>query len=180
LSASLTTSAAFLAFFLAESVMGEIMGQLFVVVTIALLSSWLLTMTMIPMLCIYFIKIKKTRTSQSEKKGFFDRFNVHYGNLLYGSLCRPYILIISIVVVFFLAMAGFGKLPFIFLPDSERAIVSANIELPLGTDIKRTEQVIEEIEDFIRENLMVNENQDDGIISWSSYIGEGAPKYTMG
>jgi multidrug efflux pump subunit AcrB len=156
------------------------MGQLFVVVTIALLSSWLLAMTMIPMLCIYFIKIKKTRTSQSEKKGFFDRFNVHYGNLLYGSLCRPYILIISIVVVFFLAMAGFGKLPFIFLPDSERAIVSANIELPLGTDIKRTEQVIEEIEDFIRENLMVNENQDDGIISWSSYIGEGAPKYDLG
>ena len=77
-------------------------------------------------------------------------------------------------------MAGFGKLPFIFLPDSERAIVSANIELPLGTDIKRTEQVIEEIEDFIKKNLLVSENQNEGIISWSSYIGEGAPKYDLG
>ncbi|KPL17175.1 MAG: hypothetical protein AMS26_01860 [Bacteroides sp. SM23_62] len=180
LSASLTTSAAFLAFFLAESVMGEIMGQLFVVVTIALLSSWLLAMTMIPMLCIYFIKVKRTRTSRPRKQSYFDRFNVHYGNLLFGSLRRPYILIISIAVIFFLAMAGFGRLPFVFLPDSERAIVSANIELPLGTDIKRTEQVITEIEEFIKDSLLVTENRDEGVVSWSSYIGEGAPKYDLG
>ncbi len=38
---SLTTSAAFLAFFLAENTMGEIMGVLFVVISLALLSSWL-------------------------------------------------------------------------------------------------------------------------------------------
>ncbi len=180
LSASLTTSAAFLAFFLAESVMGEIMGQLFVVVTIALLSSWLLAMTMIPMLCIYFIRIKKSRSSHSGKQGFFERFNIHYGKLLYGSLRRPYILILSIVIVFFLAMVGFGRLPFIFLPDSDRAIVSANIELPLGTDIQRTEQVMIEIEQFIKDSLLVSGNRDEGILSWSSYIGEGAPKYDLG
>ena len=100
LSASLTTSAAFLAFFLAESVMGEIMGPLFVVVTVALLSSWLLTMTMIPMLCIYFIRVKKSKASHPEKKSYFDRFNVHYGKLLYGSLKRPYIIVLSIIVLF--------------------------------------------------------------------------------
>ncbi len=180
LSASLTTSAAFLAFFLAESVMGEIMGQLFVVVTIALLSSWLLTMTMIPMLCIYFIKVKKTTTSQPGRQTYFDRFNVRYGKLLYGSLRRPYILVISIVVLFFLAMSGFGKLPFIFMPDSERAIVSANIELPLSTDIKRTEQIIIEIEEFIKDSLLVSDRRAEGILSWSSYVGEGAPKYDLG
>jgi multidrug efflux pump subunit AcrB len=180
LSASLTTSAAFLAFFLAESVMGEIMGQLFVVVTVALLSSWLLAMTMIPMLCIYFIKIKKKRESETGRAGLFDRFNVQYSKLLYASLRRPYILVTSIVILFFLAMFGFGKLPFIFFPDSERAIVSANIELPLGTDIKRTEQVIAEIEDFIRDSLLVNDRRTEGIMNWSSYIGEGAPKYDLG
>ena len=150
LSASLTTSAAFLAFFLAESVMGEIMGQLFVVV------------------------------SQPDKKSSFDRLNNYYGKLLAGSLRRPYILITAIVIIFFLAMNGFSKLPFIFMPESERAIVSANIELPLGTDIKRTEQVIIEIEDFIEDSLLVSGSRAEGVISWSSYIGEGAPKYDLG
>ncbi|MDE2806774.1 MAG: efflux RND transporter permease subunit, partial [Gemmatimonadota bacterium] len=40
---SLTTSAAFLSFFLAESIMGEMVGPLFSVISIALLSSWLLS-----------------------------------------------------------------------------------------------------------------------------------------
>jgi len=180
LSASLTTSAAFLAFFLAESVMGEIMGQLFVVVTIALLSSWLLAMTLIPMLCIAFIRVKKTKAAQPEKKSNFDRLNNYYGNFLTGSLRRPYILVTAIIIIFFLAMFGFSKVPFIFMPESERAIVSANIELPLGTDIKRTEQVIKEIEEFIKDSLVVDGDRIDGVISWSSYIGEGAPKYDLG
>ena len=180
LSASLTTSAAFLAFFLAESVMGEIMGQLFIVVTVALMSSWLLAMTLIPMLCIFFVRVKKTKASKPQKRSNFDRLNVYYGKLLAGSLRRPYILVISIIVLFVLAMSGFSKLPFIFMPESERAIVSANIELPLGTDIKRTEQVIVEIEDFIKESLLVGEKRIEGVINWSSYIGEGAPKYDLG
>ena len=180
LSASLTTSAAFLAFFLAESVMGEIMGQLFVVVTIALLSSWLLAMTLIPMLCILFIKVKKAKVSQSEKKSYFDKFNVYYGKFLTGSLHRPYILITSIIIIFVLALSGFSKLPFVFMPESERAIVSANIELPLGTDIRRTEQVIVEIEDFIKDSLLAGDDRVEGVRSWSSYIGEGAPKYDLG
>ena len=87
---------------------------------------------------------------------------------------------LPIIVIFFLAMFGFSKLPFIFMPESERAIVSANIELPLGTDIKRTEQVIKEIEEFIKDNLVVDGDRIDGVISWSSYIGEGAPKYDLG
>ena len=54
---SLTTSAAFLAFFLAENTMGEMMGPLFVVITMALLSSWLMAMTVIPMLAINMIRV---------------------------------------------------------------------------------------------------------------------------
>ncbi len=180
LSASLTTSAAFLAFFLAESVMGEIMGQLFVVVTIALITSWLLAITLIPMLCVYFLKIKKTTNNQEVKRTLFDKFNAYYGRLLIGSLRKPYKIVVFIIVAFFLAMFGFTKIPFVFLPDSERAIVSANLELPLGTDIKRTEQVINEIEEFIIDSLLVDKNREEGVIKWSSYIGEGAPKYDLG
>ena len=63
---SLTTSAAFLSFFLAASIMGEMMGPLFSVITIALLSSWLLSLTMVTLLAVCFIRVKR-QASQSEK-----------------------------------------------------------------------------------------------------------------
>ncbi|MCZ6653491.1 MAG: efflux RND transporter permease subunit, partial [Planctomycetota bacterium] len=54
LTSSLTTSAAFLPIYLAEGSMGEYTGVLFVVVTITLLCSWLLALTVIPLLCTQF------------------------------------------------------------------------------------------------------------------------------
>jgi multidrug efflux pump subunit AcrB len=50
--ASLTTAAAFLPFFLAESDAGEYTGLIFTVVTITLLCSWVLSLTVFPLLCV--------------------------------------------------------------------------------------------------------------------------------
>ena len=56
LSASLTTAAAFLPIFLAESNTGQYTAPLFKVVTITLLSSWILALTLTPMLCARFLR----------------------------------------------------------------------------------------------------------------------------
>lgn len=64
LTSSLTTSAAFLSFFIAESTMGEIMGPLFSVITITLLSSWLMALTIVPMLAIIFIRSNKDKENR--------------------------------------------------------------------------------------------------------------------
>ena len=61
LTSSLTTAFAFLPIFLAKSAVGEYCAPLFKVVTITLLSSWVLSMTMIPMLCVAFLRIKPKR-----------------------------------------------------------------------------------------------------------------------
>ena len=177
LTSSLTTGAAFMAFFLAESVMGEIMGQIFVVVTVTLLCSWLLSLTLITLLCTYLIKVKK---DDSPKPNIFDKLGVYYRKLLVFSLKRSYLLIFSIVSMFVVSVFLMRFIPFIFMPKSDRALVTANIELPLGTTIERTEAVIDDIEKFIIDSLKVNENRVEGIESWSSYIGEGAPKYDLG
>ncbi|MCA9728140.1 MAG: efflux RND transporter permease subunit, partial [Candidatus Eisenbacteria bacterium] len=58
LTSSLTTSAAFLPIFLAESETGEYTASLFKVVTMALLCSWVLALTMTPLLCVLFIRVK--------------------------------------------------------------------------------------------------------------------------
>ena len=174
LTSSLTTSAAFVAFYLAESVMGEIMGELFVVVTFALLSSWLISMTLIPLLSIYFLKIRP-----KVKKA--DKFQEFYKTILVFNLKRPVLFLGGVAAVFFIALWAFQFLPFIFFPDSQRALVTVTLDLPLGSSIKRTEKVVRAVEDYVVENLLVEAGSDvEGVISYSSYIGEGAPKYALG
>ena len=172
---SLTTSAAFLAFYLAESVMGEIMGELFVVVSFALLSSWLLSMTLIPLLCIYFLKAKP-KAEQAKP----NRFQAFYGKILAANLQRPLRFLAGVVVVFAVALWSFRFIPFIFFPDSERALVTVTVDLPLGSTIDKTEAVVKAIENYVIEELLVGEDRAEGVVSFSSYTGEGAPKYDLG
>jgi multidrug efflux pump subunit AcrB len=174
---SLTTSAAFLAFYLAESSMGEIMGQLFLVITIALLSSWVMALTIVPLLAIFLIKVNKNK---KKKKSIFDMLNKHYNRLLLVVLKKPFLTIVSIAVLFFASIYGFGKLPFTFMPDSERNLVTFDLNLPLGTSIETTQENILIIEDYIRKNLLVNESRDKGISDWSAYIGKGPNSYDLG
>ena len=140
---SLTTSAAFLPFYMAQSTMGEIVGQIFVVITFALLSSWVFSLTLIPLLGIYFIKVKE---GKQDKITLFDRFNTIYQRILLFNLKRPLLLLALIIISFAASIHALGFIPSIFMPDSERFLVTANFELPIGTDIDRTEEVISAIE----------------------------------
>ncbi len=177
---SLTTSAAFLAFYLAESVLGEIMGQIFLVVTSALLSSWVMSLTIIPLLGIMFIRVKPKNDADIKKIGLMDRAQNVYKKLIIACLKRPAFLIVSVVILFSISVWGMKFLPFIFMPDSEKTVISANLELPIGTAIEKTDQTVKIIEDFIRDELLVTTDRLEGVVSWSSYVGEGAPKYDIG
>ncbi len=174
---TLTTSAAFLSFFLAESMMGEIMGNIFVVVSIALLSSWLLALTVVPILATMFLKVKP---AGEKKKSVFERLREYYVRGLVFFLKKPWLLPIGIGIVFVVSLKLFSFLPFTFFPESDRPLVTANIELPIGTSIESTRSAIDDIEDFIRDNLLIGDSRRKGVMSWSSYIGQGAPKYDLG
>ena len=174
---SLTTSAAFLSFFLAESVLGEIMGNLFVVITMALLSSWLIAFTLIPLLATLLIKVK---SHGEKKKTFIDALNAPYHRLLLFSLRRPVIVVGGILGLFLLSLFGFTRLPYVFMPNSDRALVNLEMNLPLGTKIETTEARIGMIEAYIRDSLWTGNGAERGIADWSSYIGEGPNSYDQG
>ncbi|MEM8908940.1 MAG: efflux RND transporter permease subunit, partial [Bacteroidota bacterium] len=177
---SLTTSAAFLAFFLAEDTMGEIMGPLFSVITLALLSSWILAMTMVTMLGVAFIRIQKKTPSENQALTGFDRLNAYYKNLLLVVLKRPVLFLLFIIVLFVGSLSLFPRLPFIFFPDSDRNLVTLDMNLPLGTKIEHTQEVVEQLEDFIRRELQTNEERSTGIVDWTAFIGEGPESYDLG
>lgn len=175
---SLTTSAAFLAFFLAENTMGEMMGPLFSVITITLLSSWILAMTMIPFLGARFIKVEQKK--EADKPGMFDRLTAWYKGVLTSVLRRPWLFTAGIVVLFFGSLSLFGSIPFIFFPDSDRNLVTLDMNLPLGTKIEETQKTVNKIEDYIRAELLVGEGREKGITDWSAFIGEGPSSYDLG
>ncbi len=178
---TLTTSAAFLSFYMAESVMGDIMGPLFVVITIALLSSWLLSLSIITLFCVFFLKVKK---QEEGKVSFLDRIintlKKYYKNLILIALSWKRTVLVSIVALFFLSLYGFTLLSFLFFPDSDRNMITIDINLPEGTNIETTTKVVQDIETFIKKELLVNEERSQGIVDWSAFIGEGPSSYDLG
>ncbi len=179
---TLTTSAAFLAFFLAQNTMGEMMGNIFVVITIALLSSWILALTIVAMLAVYFMKVRKSSTSEGGSS-FFDRLNKIYKNILVKVLSFPRLFLLIIIACFIGSLLLFPALPFIFMPDSDRNLVVANIDLPLGSKIEETEQVVDIMSAFIDNELFVDGEQgveSEGVTSYASFISKGPNSYDLG
>ena len=175
LTSSLTTAAAFLPIFLAESSTGEYTAPLFKVVTITLLCSWLLSLTMIPLFCVAFLKIKSSGADES----FQSRFYRLYRGLLVGVLRLRWVFLLVIVGLFALAMKGFAYIPAIFFPANDRPTFSADIELPAGAPIERAESVVRELEQFMQEHLAVGPQRPVGVTNWAAFIGEGAPRYIL-
>lgn len=177
---SLTTSAAFLSFFLAESALGEIVGPLFIVITLALLSSWLLSLTVVTFLATILIRIKPKAEAETSSVSIFDRINRVYVRILVPVLKKPWLFIAGILVAFVLSLLGLGQLPFIFFPDSERNLITVDVSLPVGTSIEQSETVIGELETFLTEKLKVNDERPNGVKSWTSFVGEGPMSYDLG
>jgi multidrug efflux pump subunit AcrB len=175
---SLTTAAAFLPIYLAKSAVGEYTAALFQVVTITLLCSWILALTMIPLLCVLFLRVKP-----KGEEGFDTPFYRSYRSMLLWGLRRPWRGVIVVALVFLGAMRLFGLVPAIFFPPNERQTLTAELWLPTGTPLARTEEVVLEVERFISENLRVTPEEiaagAEGVTNWASFIGEGAPRFFL-
>jgi multidrug efflux pump subunit AcrB len=176
LTSSLTTSAAFLPIFLAESAMGEYTAALFQVVTITLLCSWLLSLTMIPLLCIFILKVKKGAVADDSvfEKGFYPK----YRGLLLFLLKNRVATVAAVVLLFFISIKALSLIPNIFFPPSDRPFFTLDVELPVGTAIEQTDWVIKDIEQYL-ETLKATESNPEGIRSWITYVGSGGVRYLL-
>lgn len=170
---SLTTSAAFLPFFLAESLMGEIVGPLFIVITIALVSSWFLSMTLIPLLVVAVVRPKK-KEGDGDESAVMGAVRRVYRRGLEICLKRRLIVIALTVALLFGSCFSFQYLPFIFFPDSDRALVQVDLKLPQGTRIETTDAAVAAVEQLVATELR------DEVVDLTAFIGEGPSSYDLG
>ena len=174
---SLTTAAAFTPIALAESAVSEFTSSIFYVVTIALLLSWAISMTFIPIMTP-FIKINKV----AKKSNNFDSFlYTKYRNTLISSLKHPALFGLLVVSLFIGSIYGLAYVPKVFIPPSEDPILSTSLELPAGTSIEKTAAVIQKLEVFLATLVVNNDDKETiGIKGWTAYIGTGGPRFVLG
>ena len=156
---------AFSAIGLSPTDMGEYAGSLFWVILYSMLLSWLFAITLTPLLCAAFLKVK---VEAGAREGGLLRA---YRRLLQGVLARR---VASGVVLLGLLAAGvlaFGHVPPGFMPDSARPQFVVDLALPQGTDIRTTAAVVAEAEAKV--------SAAPGVSHVTSFIGQGGLRFML-
>jgi len=176
---SLTTIAAFLPIVLAESAVGEYTAPLAQVIALTLLSSWLLAITMIPLLCMLFLKVKKASATAGDEGAFDTPFYRRYRGVLLRLARSP---LVTVLAAFGLLAGALGLFRFVeqsFFPDTNEVLFTGDFEFPYGTSFAHTEAAILDIERFMVDELAARDGR-EGIRNWTFFVGEGPPRFTLG
>lgn len=170
LAASATTIAAFSPIALSSGGTSEFTYSLFAVVSLTLLCSWLLSLTIIPMLCHAFLKPLTRETWLGRQ---LQAFYGPYERLLRVALAWRWAYPVIILLLTIVALMGFRFVPNIFFPPNERGQFVIDFELPLGTDIAETERQVTGLETWLQKEkgAMVE--------SISAWIGDGGPRWYL-
>ncbi|MCP4221348.1 MAG: efflux RND transporter permease subunit [bacterium] len=176
---SMTTSAAFLPIFMAKSEVGEYTGALFKVVSLTLLASWVLAITMIPMLCFIFLKVKKKDSAADDAHS--GPIYEYYRKFLHFLLKHRVLSMVSIVAVFIITMSLFGFVEQKFFPDSDKSVIKINLEFPKGAPLAKTEAMVKRVDAFIEKELKVNKElkRTEGVTNWADFIGYGGTRFVL-
>jgi multidrug efflux pump subunit AcrB len=178
LTSSLTTSAAFMPMYFSPSDMGEYTGSLWQVITMSLLTSWALSLVMMPMLCMIFLKVKQKQQEAADSPD--GRVERTYRGLLVGFLRIPALSVLGVIGVFMLAIWGLGFVPKEYMPESDSGRLLAEFDLPLGTSIATTESALERVEAFLAERMAADAADGKGVKHWTAYVGSsGGPRYRL-
>jgi multidrug efflux pump subunit AcrB len=166
LTASLTTIFAFLPIPMAKSNVGEFSESLFIVISTALLASWILSLSFIPMLCYYFLK---PNSSSSGVENYEHPIYLFYKSFLLFSIKNSKIFIIVLCIALFVSLWGFKFVDKNFFPPNEREMFTIDFWMPYGVDISTTEKRLAELENFILE--------DEEGLATMSFVGSGGPRW---
>lgn len=165
--ATIITVVVFLPLGLTGGIISEFFLPFGLAVTYALLSSFVVAITVVPLLAYLFISTKEAEEENSEH-GLFERLYLPALKWsLNSNLNRMLVLGIALIS---LVIGGilFGTRPRTFIPSLGEPQISVNINLPAGTKILDTNAKVLAMEEFIR---TINTGGDLGTVQ--SIVGGG-------
>ena len=157
---------AFSAIGLSPTDMGEYAGSLFWVILYSMLLSWLFAITLTPLFCARFLKVKTGATPPAE-----GRMLGAYRRLLQATLHHRGLSGLVLAGLLGGGVVAFGFVPPGFMPDSARPQFVVDLYLPQGTDIEATAGLVGEVEKRVRARPEVSHV--------SSFIGQGGLRFML-
>uniref|UniRef100_A0A7V3PTL7 Efflux RND transporter permease subunit n=1 Tax=candidate division WOR-3 bacterium TaxID=2052148 RepID=A0A7V3PTL7_UNCW3 len=149
---TLTTVVVFLPLLLVRGLMQVFFRELVWAVVGALSASLLIAITLIPTLTSRYLPPPKTGVQKGIKawsERFYRRLEELYARLIGWALAHRRMVVLGAVILLVISL---GLLPFIgreFFPSQESQRRIYAVEMPVGTDLKTTDQAVSQLENYI-------------------------------
>ena len=150
---------------LSDDVSGQFLHSMFQVVGISLLLSWLLAVTVVPLLGS---RLLKATPGRSEGALFSGWAYAPYRRLVSFGLRRAWLTTVCILGVLAACLWGFQFVKQAFFPTTNSPLFFVEYRLAEGTDILTTAEDTQELEATLRAQ--------EGVAATTAFIGKGAPR----
>lgn len=149
LGATLIAIIAFMPVSLSPDMAGEYARDLFIVLAVSLLLSWILALVHVPIHSEHYLKIK---TADDNTNIFNTPLYRKFRGVLTFLLHHKAGTIIGIVLLLIVSVCCFSFLPQTFFPDLTYNQIYMEYKMPEGTRIEKVEKDLEEIERYLKTN----------------------------
>ena len=167
---TLVTAAGFVPIGFAQSGVGEYAGNIFWVLAISLLVSWVVAVTFTPYLGVRLLPEHPAPASGERAVPYQTATYRLLRSLIKRCVRFRKTVVASTLLLLALSIAGMvGFVQQQFFPGSDRTEVLVSIQLPQGSSIASTDAVARRVEAAIAD--------DPALVSLSTYIGAGAPRF---
>ncbi len=169
LASSLVIIFAFSPFFFGNTTISEYLRPLVIVLAISLLASWVLCLTITPLLCYHFLHAGHQQ--EAPKQSGFYQF---YTRIIRRILDHKILFLSVMCVVLVLALSVLGSRPAGFLPASDRPQFQVELELQPGSDARRTQSVVRDLSNWLSDSKT---NPD--VSTSIGYVADGGPRVVL-
>lgn len=170
LAGTLVTAVGFMPNGFAQSTAGEYTSNMFWIVGIALIASWVVAVVFTPYLGVKMLPAIKT-VAGGHAAIYNTRHYNRFRRLLTRVIARKWIVAGAVIAIFTVAILGMGLVKKQFFPTSDRPEVLVEVQLPYGTAIEQTSATTAKIEAWLQQ-------QPEAKIV-TSYIGQGSPRFYL-
>lgn len=170
LAGTLVTAIGFMPNGFAKSTAGEYTSNMFWIVGIALIASWIVAVVFTP-----YLGVKLLPNFEKPEGGHqsiyatpnYERFR----RLLGWVIRRKWLVAASVICAFVVAILGMAVVNKQFFPTSDRPEVLVEVQMPYGTSIQQTNAATAKVEAWLAE-------QPEAKIV-TAYVGQGAPRFYL-
>ncbi|MNJ94521.1 Cobalt-zinc-cadmium resistance protein CzcA [compost metagenome] len=170
LAGTLVTAVGFMPNGFARSSAGEYTSNMFWIVGIALIASWVVAVVFTPYLGVKLLPDLKKVEGGHDVLYDTPRYQ-RLRQLLKQVITRKWLVAGGVVGLFVLAILGMAVVKKQFFPISDRPEVLVEVQMPYGTSITQTSAASAKVEDWLLK-------QDEAKIV-TAYVGQGAPRFYL-